>query len=105
MKKHVSVINAVFVMLSIALLWFAPVADAEDKKLEIKQGSTIAEVIGALAGASVDLTLRSGTTLAGKVGSVQQNVMILTEIRGKEFYDAVVRIEDISAVSMRVRSK
>ena len=62
-------------------------------------------MLGSLVGASVDLTLRSGTVLSGKVASVQQNVMVLAELRGKEFYDAVVRIEDISAVSVRVRSK
>jgi len=98
--------RTIVLMMCVAVLFtLATAAGAEDKKLEIRPGSTMAEVLGSLAGASVDLTLRSGTTLSGKVGPVHQNVMVLAELRGKEFYDAVVRIDDISAVSVRVRSK
>lgn len=105
MKRSVSRIAAVLLLCCAVMLCFAGLAAAEDRKLEIRPASTIAEVLGGLAGASVDLTLNSGTTLSGKVGSVQQHVMVLAELRGKEFYDAVVKIEDISAVSVRVRSK
>jgi len=105
MKKNVPMAAAVFAICLIAVFCFAPFAGADERKFDVKQGSTMTEVLGALVGAPVDLTLRSGTNLSGKVASVQQNVMVLSELRGKEFYDAVVKIEDISAVSLRVRSK
>jgi hypothetical protein len=53
----------------------------------------------------VEISLRSGKTYSGFVGDVAVNFVIVTELASKEFYDALVRIEDISAVEARVREK
>lgn len=83
----------------------APAADTDQKKLEIRQNDTMTDFLDGLAGTTVEVALRSGSTLTGKLMRVHQNLAVLSELRGKEFYDAVVRIDDISAVTVRMRDK
>lgn len=52
----------------------------------------------------VEVYLCGGQTLAGKVAEVGDHHVVMTELVGKEFYDAHVRLEDVSAVVAR-RSK
>ena len=49
------------------------------------------------------LHLRSGATLTGPIGSVGGHFVVLKELSGKEFYDAVVRLEDVCAMEVRAR--
>ncbi|HKY90529.1 MAG TPA: hypothetical protein VJM11_05785 [Nevskiaceae bacterium] len=56
-------------------------------------------------GKSATVVLESGTELTGTVSKIDEGAVRLTELSGKEFYDAVVAVEDISAVVMRVRTQ
>lgn len=49
----------------------------------------------------VTVVLRGGTELTGKVGNVGNNTLRLTELSGKEYFDAVVDLDDVSAVIFR----
>lgn len=88
----------------------------------MKQHFAIAAVILALAGAPawgadagvkaalvaqqgkrVTLNLQSGVELSGTVQSVADDVVKLGELAGKEFFDAVVRLDSIDAVVVRVK--
>ncbi len=57
----------------------------------------------ALGGKKVYVTLKSGKTLAGTVGKVSTAFLHLEQLEGKEYFDALVRIEDISAIDARFR--
>jgi hypothetical protein len=63
----------------------------------------IPDVLRARAGKPVTLLLRSGKEYGGTVGDVRGQSVVLKAISGKEFYDALVRIDDISAVEIRNR--
>lgn len=63
----------------------------------------IPDVLRARAGKAVTLLLRSGKEYGGTVGEVRSQSVILKSISGKEFYDAIVRLDDISAVEIRNR--
>lgn len=71
---------------------FNPMYSIQDNLLEIKNAEQ-----GAI------LHLRNGQQLAGKLGGWSDTFVVLTELSGKEVYDAVIRVEDISAVSARAR--
>lgn len=49
----------------------------------------------------VTVVLRSGTELTGKVANVGNNTLRLNELSGKEYFDAVVDLDDVSAVIFR----
>ncbi len=56
------------------------------------------------ASARVRLHLRSGQSLEGKVSALADHNVVIAALTGREFYDAVVRIGDISAIEVRARN-
>lgn len=57
----------------------------------------------ALTGKTVDLTLASGQQLTGVVSNIGEHLMHLEKLQGKEFFDALIRIDSIVAISTRFR--
>ena len=57
------------------------------------------------AGKAVELVLKNGKSYGGKLASVGDHAVVVTEISGREFYDALVVIDEIAAVEMRVRGR
>lgn len=56
-------------------------------------------------GKSTTLLLTSGTELTGTVSKVGNNSVRLSELSGKEFFDAVVPLDKVEAVLIRSRGK
>jgi ferredoxin-fold anticodon binding domain-containing protein len=56
-------------------------------------------------GKRVALKLVGGGEVEGMAKKVGPDVVHLAELSGKEFFDAVVRIDQISAVIVRVKTK
>lgn len=54
-------------------------------------------------GQPIEITLANGKSYAGRLGAVGSHAMILTKLTGKDFFDALIRIEDVSSVEVRVR--
>ena len=56
-------------------------------------------------GKAVVLVLQGGTTYSGKVKAVGTAAVVLTGLRGKEFYDAWIPLASIVAMEERVRMR
>ncbi|MGH7806105.1 MAG: hypothetical protein ACREQJ_17280 [Candidatus Binatia bacterium] len=56
-------------------------------------------------GSRVSLRLPSGDDITGKVVSVDGGTVHLSELAGREYFDAVVEIDDIAAVVFRAKEK
>ena len=54
-------------------------------------------------GKDVTIHLRSGKSFQGYVKSVGNHFIHLEKLAGRDFYDALIRIEDICAVEARFR--
>lgn len=63
----------------------------------------IPEVLRARVGKPVTVLLRSGKEYGGTVAEVRAQSVVLKSLSGKEFYDAIVRLDDVSAVEIRNR--
>jgi len=63
--------------------------------------STQTTVLQSQTGKQVELILKSGQTIGGKIAFIGDNVVHLTALTGKEMYEATVTISDISAVIVR----
>jgi hypothetical protein len=61
------------------------------------------ENLAGLKGKSVTLTLSSGQTITGIVSGVKGNLLHLAKISQKEFYDALVATDHITAIEAKVR--
>jgi hypothetical protein len=79
-------------------------AAGQEKKMQVEDQDTIAAVLKRLEGRPVKLRLAgSGDEIAGKVAKVGKDLVVLTELSGREFYDAAIRIDQVSAVVVQVR--
>ena len=77
---------------------------AQDVKLEVRDGDSIKSVLDRFVGKRVALVMASGPDLTGTVVKVSERVVHLGELQGREFFDAAVSLDRVSAVVVRVRS-
>ena len=81
------------------------IAGAQDARLEVKDGDSLKSVLERHVGKRVSLVMGAGPELTGVVVKVGANVVHLGELGGREFFDAAVSLDRISAVVVRVRSR
>jgi hypothetical protein len=93
-----------------SLLFLTGEAGAEGKKATPVEGArfdtsfSLKENLSVFQGKDVHLLLRSGQTVQGYVKSVGDHFVHLERLAGgRDFYDALVRMEDISAVEAKFR--
>jgi len=65
--------------------------------------SSLADNLKTLTGKRVYVTLDSGKTLSGSVKNVGDHLLHLEKLAGKEYFDALIRIENISAIDAKFR--
>ena len=85
------------------LVAFAVVPVSAQEKLTVGADATGKSVLDAQQGKRVGVLLTTGQELTGVVTSVGATVVHLSELSGREFFDAVVPLERVSAVIVRTR--
>jgi len=75
------------------------------EKAAIQPSATVVSILQSSAGKAVELHLRSGEKIGGKVGQVTDNIVYLSHLTGAEFYDAFVDVKDVTAVVIRVAGR
>ncbi len=86
-----------------------PASVDADSKVAVIEGmsyhvdSSLADNLKSLTGKKVYVTLDSGKTLSGMVKAVGNHLVHLEKLDGKEYFDALIRIENISAVDAKFR--
>lgn len=75
------------------------------EKAALQANATVLSIIQGSVGKGVELHLRSGEKLGGKVAQVTDSVVHLSNLAGAEFFDAFVDVKDISAVVVRVAGR
>ena len=64
---------------------------------------TVQSVVSTQKGKRVTLRLRSGQELTGTLRESTDRLMVLTELAGRELFEAVVPIEAVEAVIVRTK--
>ena len=77
---------------------------AGEQQLKIHKADTIKTLLTKHVGKRVSIQLNSGAELNGLLSNVGANVVQLSELSGKDFYDALIRINNIEALVVKVRS-
>jgi hypothetical protein len=107
MNRHATSRALAALVLALALplaTWLPPAAAQQTAASETAMpAGDIPDVLRARSGKAVTLLLRSGKEYGGTVGEVRGQSVVLKSIAGKEFYDALIRLDDISAVEIRNR--
>lgn len=78
---------------------------AEQPAFELDHAAAFLITLRKHVGKQVTVRLKSGHELTGTVAKVGQTAVHLSELAGKEFFDAVVRLDDISALVIQLRGK
>jgi hypothetical protein len=103
--KTVSGIAAAVIFFVVAFINFP----AQARSLNVVEGAgfsvsgSIADNLKTYVGKDVVIYLRSGKYFQGQVKAIGDQLMHLEKIAGKDFYDALIRIEDITAVEAKFR--
>lgn len=83
---------------------YAPNVFADDQKYELKSSAaTVRDVLAENMGKRVIVRMDTGDNLEGTVSKVGDTLVHISKIAGKDFYDAVVRMDKVSAVLFKVR--
>jgi len=103
-KHALVIIVALTIIFGFNLLISATnVPAAETEAAQFNVNTSMMENLVVLKGKSVTLYLVSGQTITGVVDDVKGNLLHLGKISQKDFYDALVAIDRISAIEMKVR--
>ncbi len=82
-----------------------PSVAAEEAVLDLNSPDVIKHALEQQLGKRVKVKLESGQDLEGKVAKVGSHAVHLSELSGMEFFDATVKLEEVAAVVVRVRTK
>ncbi len=69
--------------------------------LGFQAGDSVKSVLERQAGQQVELRMKSGEKIAGKVEKVGENAVHLSALAGQEFFEALVLLNEVSAVVVR----
>lgn len=110
MKKVTRAVSAavVSVMLFAAVFTVFPeavqarsVVPVEDSKFDV--AGTVKDNLKIYVGKDVVIHLSSGKFFQGYVKSIGDHLIHVEKLSGKDFYDALIRIEDITAIEAKFR--
>jgi hypothetical protein len=102
-------LEVIIVVVLFSLLFLGLQAEAEAKSIVPIEGSkfdvsvSLKDNLKLFTGRDVFVHLRSGKTLQGYVKAVGNDFIHLEKLAGRDFYDAFIRIEDISAMEAKFR--
>jgi hypothetical protein len=74
-------------------------------KIDLQTSDTILGILQKNVGQMVELRMKSGEKIGGKIEKVGDKLVHLSQLTGAEFFDAAVDTADVSAVMVRTRSK
>ena len=75
------------------------------EKAALQPNATVVSLLAGSGGKSVELHLRSGEKMGGKVAQVTDNIVHLSNLTGAEYFDAFIDVKDVSAVVVRVAGR
>ncbi|HVD95891.1 MAG TPA: hypothetical protein VNE84_07120 [Candidatus Limnocylindria bacterium] len=97
MKRHLLVVGIIVVVTCCSLL--------AQEKTTLQPNVSILSILQGSSGKTVEVHLRSGEKMGGKVSQVTENIVHLSSLTGAEYFDAFVDVKDVSAVIVRVAGR
>ena len=89
---------------SLVFAAFSSITFAQSK-IELQPADTMRTVLEKHVGQPVDLRLKSGEKLGGKLEKVTEKLAHLSQLSGAEYFDGVVDLDEVAAVAVRTKAK
>lgn len=91
------------IIISVLASSIAAPAFSEENVFQFGKDNSLQTNLLQFKGKTIEIQLKSGGQLAGKLSEVGSQSILLKELRGKEYYDALIVIDDIAAVIFKAR--
>jgi hypothetical protein len=72
-------------------------------KIDLQTSDTVLGILQKNMGQTVELRMKSGEKIAGKVEKVGDKLVHLSQLTGAEFFDAAVDAAEVAAVVVRTK--
>lgn len=92
-------------ILALAATFATTAIAAETTKVTLTRDDSTTSILRKNSGHRVELVMKSGQRLAGKIEAMGDQTVHLIALAGQELFEAVVVIDDISAVILRTAGK
>ncbi len=99
MKSKLPFLSVLFLCLALVTNLFA------EGSVDLQSNDTMQTVLQRQVGQLVELRMKSGEKVGGKLEKLNEKVVHLTQLTGAEYFEAVVAIDDIAAVVVRAKAK
>ncbi|TKB76327.1 MAG: hypothetical protein E8D42_17385 [Nitrospira sp.] len=104
-RRMMVVVCTIALICQLGLAGTVTVAAGEEPTAGLNSPDAIKSVLEQQVGKRVRLKLESGQDLEGKVDKIGSHAVQLAELTGMEFFDATVKLDEIAAVIVKVRTK
>jgi hypothetical protein len=74
-------------------------------KIELQPSDTVQTILEKQVGQTVELRMKSGEKIGGKLEKLNDKLAHLSQLSGAEYFDGVVVIDDIAAIVVRAKAK
>ena len=105
MKRYCILVLFALLFAAGSLMFALSKASSEEGKFELKANATMHDVLAERTGKRTTLRMQSGEDIEGTVVLVGNGLVHVSKLAGKDFYDAVVNIDRVSAVIVKVRER
>lgn len=87
-----------------ALLAITNTAYCDEAKLTVKATDTTKTVLEKQLNKSITVSLANGKEYTGKLISVGDQMIHIDNLRGMEYFDAIITLEDVQSVVIRTKN-
>ena len=84
---------------------FTTTAAFAQTKIELQPNDTVQTVLEKQVGQTVELRMKSGEKIGGKLEKLSDKLVHLSSLAGAEYFDGVIVIDSIAAVVVRAKAK
>ncbi len=74
-------------------------------KIDLQTNDTVQTILEKQIGQTVELRMKSGEKIGGKLEKINEKLAHLSSLTGAEYFDGVVVMDNIAAVVVRAKTK
>ena len=104
-RRMLIIVWALALVFGLSYAGTVTMVSADESTVDLNSPDAIKSALELQVGKRVKVKLESGHDLEGKVAKVGSQAVQLVELTGMEFFDATVKLDEIAAVIVRVRTK
>jgi hypothetical protein len=104
-KQILLAVISLALVFGFSLIKVGGVVAAGTEAVQFNVSTSMADNLSLLKGKTVTVYLVSGQTITGTVNDVKGNLLHLGKLSQKDFFDALIAVDRISAIDARVRGQ